>query len=322
MADTVEVPITRMRYDITMPLLDGRVEIPGVTLRLDPGPGAMVFGDVPALREGSFGLADLNLGYLPQMIEADWEVVALPVLSKRKSVLQFIWTRTDRGIDSPKDLEGKVIGTNSYATAITVFVRGLLQHRYGVDVSKLRWKANMKEHFPLYGESQVEFFEDRKGPVDRLLAGEVDAIITDVSDGKAWKTLESSSDIKLLFPNYVDEDFDIYQKTGMLTPVHVMVMSRTLDREHPELARSLYDAFETSKQLSYDDTLNDRAGFSVLNQREIFLEQAAKWGDPFKYGLSANRSQFETYFDYSAEQGVNKSKLRIEDVFAKSTLDT
>ena len=34
----MQLPISTMRYDITMPLLDGRVQIPGVELA--PGPTA------------------------------------------------------------------------------------------------------------------------------------------------------------------------------------------------------------------------------------------------------------------------------------------
>jgi 4,5-dihydroxyphthalate decarboxylase len=321
--ESIEVPIGRMRYDYMAPLYDGRVEIPGVTLKPGRGVGGMVTSDNPDLREGNFGVTDLNLGFLPQMIEAEWEVKALPVLSKRKPVLQFIWARTDRGINAPKDLEGKTVATAYYTTAITVFARGFLEHRYGVDLGKLRWKVGTKDYFPLHDESlQIEVYEDRKTPVDRLLAGEVDAILTDVSDRKAWETLATSSEIKLLFPNYMDEDFKIYQETGIYTPVHLVVMSKKLDAEHPELARKLFDAFEQAKQLAYDDALNDRAGFSVLYQREITFEQLAKWGDAFKYGMEANRSTFDTYFQYNLEQGIVKHPVSYEAAFAGSTLDT
>jgi 4,5-dihydroxyphthalate decarboxylase len=321
--EVIEVTLPRMRYDLVQPLLDGRVEIPGVALKEGRSPGGgMLSGDNPALREGDFGLTDFNWGFLPQALETGWEITALPVLSKRKPVLQFIWVRADRGINAPKDLEGKVVGTNTYTTAITIFARGFLQHRYGVDLSKLRWKANARDFFPVYGEAQLDYFEDRKSPVDRLLAGEVDAIISDVSDRKAWETMAKSSEIKLLFPNYMDEDFAMYQETGIYTPVHLIAMSRKLDRAHPDLARRLYEGFERAKQIALDDALNDRAGFSVLYQREITFEQQAKWGDPFQYGIKANRSTIDTYFAYNLEQGIVRSPIAYEAVFPASTLDT
>lgn len=322
MPDSIEVPITRMRYDMMLPLLEGRVEIPGVTLRVDRGPGSMIFADSPQLREGDFGLADLNIGYLPQVIEQDWEVVALPVVSKRKSVLQFVWVRTDRGIEAPKDLEGKTVVASSYTTGITTMVRGLLRERYGVDITTMRWKVDRPDFFRGYGEAQVEYFEDRKNPLDRLLAGDVDAMITDISDGKAWQTLETDPCIKLLFPNYPDEDFAIYREMGIYPPMHLMVMSRKLERGHPDLARTLFDAFLRSKEMAIEECLNDRAGFSVLYQREIFLEQAAKWGDPFAFGLKHDRRMFESYFRYAHEQGQTRSPIAPESAFAAGTLDT
>ena len=99
-------------------------------------------------------------------------------------------------------------------------------------------------------------------------------------------------------------------------------MSAKLDSEHPELARKLYDAFEQSKKIAYDDALNDRAGFAILYQREITFEQMAKWGDPFKYGIAANKSTFDTYFGYHLEQGTIKNPISFEAVFPASTLDT
>ena len=322
MPESIEVPITPMRYDIMLPLLEGRIDIPGVMLKVERGPGAMVFADNPQLREGDFGLVDLNIGYLPQVIEQDWEVVALPVISKRKSVLQFIWVRTDRGIETPKDLEGKTVVASSYTTGITTMVRGLLLERYGVDTSTMLWKVDRPDFFTGYTEARVEYWDERKNPLDRLLAGEADLMITDISDGRAWETLDASPEIKLLFPNYPDEDYAIYREMGIYPPMHLMVMSRKLDRAHPDLARRLFDAFQRAKDMSIEECLNDRAGFSVLYQRETFLEQRAKWGDPFAYGLSHDRRMFEAYMRYACEQGQTRTPLALDSVFAASTLDT
>ena len=92
----MQLPISTMRYDITMPLLDGRVQIPGVDL-VPTGTGSMVFNDVPALQSGDFGLWDLNLGYVLPAIEAGWEIVGLPLMVKRKPVYTFIYCRADAG---------------------------------------------------------------------------------------------------------------------------------------------------------------------------------------------------------------------------------
>ena len=319
----LEIDFPIMRYDHTMPLLEGRVEMEGVKLKPVKA-NSMVFNDVPELREGKFGLWDLNVGYLLPAIEAGWEIVALPVFSKRKPVYTYIFCRADRGIDQPKDLEGKRIATGSYPTSITTWVQGLLHDRHHVDVSRFCWVAvNNRRVFTLHKQVSIEAAKDpKKSPWNQLLDGEVDAIITDISDGKAFDTLEASPKVKRIFPDYREEDKKLYRETGIYTPMHQIVMSKKLDREHPELAGTLYRAFEQAKQLAYEDILNDRAGFSVVYLRERLVEQMRDWGDPWKYGLKANREMMDAFTRYNHDQGMIRSELSYREIFAASTLGT
>lgn len=321
--DGTELRFPIMRYDITAPFFEGRVEIEGFRLKPVRTP-SMVSREDPQLKQGDFGLLDLNLGYLLPAVEAGWEMVALPVFVKRKPVYQFIFCRADAGIATPKDLEGKRIGTRAYRTAITVWARGLLEEQHGVDLSRLRWVVWADEVFPIHDRSaRLERPADpRKSAVESLLGGEVDAIITDISDARLFEALETSPSVRRLFPNYMGEDLRLYRQTGIFTPVHVIVMSRKLDRQHPDLARRLFDAFEEAKRLAYEDILSDRAGFSVVYLRERLKEQMEQWGDPWKYGIQANRSTIDAFIRYNVSQGMVSSPLSCEDIFAKSTLDT
>src|SRR5262245_65013881 len=79
----VEFPV--MRYDITMPILEGRVAIDGVKLKPVKS-SSMINKEDPKMKAGDFGLCDLNIGYWLPAIESGWEIVALPVFSKRKPV--------------------------------------------------------------------------------------------------------------------------------------------------------------------------------------------------------------------------------------------
>jgi 4,5-dihydroxyphthalate decarboxylase len=321
-SDVLEVDISEMRYDITMPLFEGKVTVDGVKLK-PAKTSSMVFSDNPQLREGNFGLCDFNLGYFLPAIDAGWELIGLPVFSKRKPVYGSIFCRADSGIASPKDLEGKRIGTRQYRTAISVWVRGLLKERYGVDTSKMHWVAQTKEVFPNYdSRAQIEYADAQKTPVQRLIDGEVDAIITDISDQKLFEILENSDKVKRLFPNYVGEDEKLYRETGIFTPVHLIVMSKKLDRQFPDLAGKLFTGFEQAKTLAYEEVLGDRGGFSIVYLRERLQEQRERWGDPWKYGIKANRQTIDTFIRYNYEQGMIKGPLSYEKIFAGSSLDT
>ncbi len=47
-----------------------------------------------------------------------------------------------------------------------------------------------------------------------------------------------------------------------------------------------------------------------------------EWGDVWKHGMSANKNTIETFLDYNFEQGLTKTRLSPEQVFAAGTLDT
>lgn len=324
MAEEIEVQMPMMRYDITMPLIEGRILIDGVKLAPSrQAPGGTAFGEDSPLKTGEFGLVDLNMGSFLPAIEAGWELVGLPVFSKRKPVLTYVFCRAEAGINSPKDLEGKRVRSSLAGSAIAIWLKGLLRHRYGVDVEKITWVTG-REMWPSHNPGwKTEQMEGRKSAFDSLVDGDVDATMVDVSDGDLFEKLEHDPRVKRLFPNYLEEDRRLYQETGIYTPVHMIAMSRKLDRQHPDLAAKLYDAFERAKQTAYDDILSDRGGFSVVYLRERFLEQMRDWGDPFKYGVTANKATIDTFFgEYNPEQGVAQTAHGYEQMFASSTLDT
>jgi len=307
----VELPFPAMRYDITMPLVDGRVEIPGVRLNIGPT-NSMVMADVAALRTGDFGLWDLNLGYLLPAIQAGWQLMALPVFSKRKPAYQFIFCRRD--ITEPKQLEGRRVGARSYRTALTVWARGLLRHRHGVDVTKMQWVIWADEFFPVHDTATSITKVGGGSPVEALLAGDVDALITDISDVKLFRQLEGDERVHRLFDDYEAED----RKLGFYSPVHLIVISR----RHLDLARRVYDAFVEAKRLAEEDILSDRGPMSIVYLRERMKDQQAAWGDPYAHGLAANKAALDAFFGYNVEQGMVRQALSYEQVFAPGTLDT
>jgi len=316
----ITLPITNMRFDVTMPLFEGRVAIEGATLEpVQTTP--MVFADVPDLRTGDFGIWDLNMGYLLTAIEEGWEFAALPVFQKRKPVLQFIYVAD--GINSPRDLEGARIGTRQYRTSVTIWARGILAEHFGVDISGIKWAAGIDEFFPnLDSAGGIEKIDASASLPDMLINGEIDAMISDISDGALFDRLEAEPKVKRLFADYREQDLAMGTKTGFLPAMHLMVISAKLDRDHPGLALRAYQAFEEAKALSYEDIRNDRGGLPIVHMREAFDAQMAAWGDPLVGGIAANRSMIETFIRYNVEQGSIAAPIPLERIFAASVLET
>lgn len=313
------------RYDILQPLLQGRADLEGV--RICPsGPLEMAgFFDKPRFQNGDFGLLDINMGDVLPAIDAGWDMVCLPVFIKRKPVFNYLWVRSDRGIDSPPDLEGKTLATVGYSSAISVYTRGFLQHLYGVDLTRLRWLVNSLGAFSVHNPAiQVQVATGpARGTIQRLLDGEVDASTGDITDLKAWQALEGGSTVKRLFADYQAENLKLLREHGIYTPVHIIVMGGKLNREQPQLARTLYDAFERSRQVAYEDALSDATGYSIKSSmRELLRDEVSDLGEVLTHGISKNATVIETFLDYCQEQGVTRTRLSPEQVFATSTLST
>jgi 4,5-dihydroxyphthalate decarboxylase len=313
------------RYDILQPLLQGRVPIEGVTLKTTGPADAVRLYQDERLKAGDFGLLDTNWGDAAPAIDAGWEIACLPVFIKRKPVYNFLWVRADRGINAPKDLEGKLIATGGYTSAITIYTRGFLQHFHGVDISKLRWLLPAPPPLPLHtqGIAIDVATGPRKAPVQRLLDGEVDASTGDITDAKIWVELESNPNVRRMFPNYQEENERLWREHHIFTPVHMIFISRKLDREHPGLARRLYEAFNQSTEMAIADAQGDGTSYSlIINMRELLRQQLHTWGNVYAQGISANRDTIDAFLDYCAEQGVTGRRLSNEQFFASGTLDT
>src|SRR5205085_10417497 len=131
--------LPNFRYDIILPLMQGRVPIDGVILKPAGPLESAGYFDNPKFKNGDFGLLDTNWGDVIPAIDAGWDLVCLPVFIKRKPVFNYAWVRADRGINGPKDLEGKTVATVGYGSAISAYTRGFIQHDHGVDLHKLKW---------------------------------------------------------------------------------------------------------------------------------------------------------------------------------------
>jgi len=327
----VEIPLEaqgslpNFRYEIILPLMQGRVLIEGVTLKPSGPLETAGYFEQERFKAGDFGLLDTNWGDVITAIDAGWDLVCLPVFIKRKPVYNYAWVRADRGINSPRDLEGKTVATVGYGSAISVYTRGFLQHFYGVDLHRLRWLLPAAGRFNLHDATlQIEYASGpRKSPVQRLLDGEVDASTGDITDAKLWAALESSPLVKRLFPNYQEDTKRLYKERGIFTPVHIVLMGGKMHRANPGLARKLYDAFERSRELALEDALGDGSGPSMtIGNRELVRDQQREWGDIWKHGVSANKNTIDTFLDYCHEQGMTKSRMPLGRVFAQETLDT
>lgn len=319
----LEVQIPWMRYDVTMPLIEGRVTIDDVKLLPSRGTpnGTVLPADSP-LKSGEFDLCDLNIANWLPAIEAGWELIGLPIFTKRKHLYTYMFCRADGGINSPKDLEGKRVLSTITSSSVAIWSRALLETHHGVDIDVITW-VSPREQWPIHSSRwKIEPLDKRKTVVEVLLEGDADATMVDVSDRKLFQTLESDPRFKRVVPDYLEESARRIQETGIFYPVHMIVMSKNLDRRHPALAGKLCAAFAKAKLMAYDDLLDDRSGFTLFDIREKFQAQMRQMGDLFPQGLEGNRRAIDRFISQCRAQGVIRNDVTDDSIFAASSLDT
>src|SRR5258705_5524765 len=125
-------------YDRTRPLIDGRVQAEGIDLEIKVLRPRETFPRM--LENKAFEVSELSLGsYVSLIGRGDCPFVALPVALSKIFRHSCIYVRTDAGIRTPQDLRGKRVGTSQWSSTGLVFMRGMLQHDYGVKTRDMHW---------------------------------------------------------------------------------------------------------------------------------------------------------------------------------------
>ena len=100
------------------------------------GPKVANQGFKPMVREGTFDAGELAIGTFLQAKVYGKPLVLLPAVVMGRSQHHTIVYNHAKGELGPKDLEGRRVGVRSYTQTTGIWVRGILQHEYGVDLEQ------------------------------------------------------------------------------------------------------------------------------------------------------------------------------------------
>lgn len=314
-------------YDRTLALMSGRAGEGRIGLDYNVVPDiAELFKRVCA--DAEFEAAEISLSSLTSMISrGDDRYIGIPVFPSRCFRHSFIFVRGDR-IQEPADLAGKRIGVEEYGMTAAVWVRGVLEHDFGVPPSAIHWRFGglatpaRHERLPLELPDDVEL---EPIPADRaleemLFSGDLDAL---VATGIPAQFDHRRGPVKRLFENYLEVERDYFKRTGIFPIMHTVGVRRDVYERHPEAPGLLLDAFREAKELSRE-RLDDLHSLAVaLPWLGAELEQIEELfdGDPFPFGFEANARVLETLVGYSYEQGLSSRRVDPRELFAPEVLD-
>jgi 4,5-dihydroxyphthalate decarboxylase len=301
-------------YEIVRPLIDGKVEVDGVDLTIltdmDSATRHWRF-----LRNGEFDVAEVSSSSYLAARDNDWPFRAIPVFLHRRFRHGFMFINTTKGISKPSDLIGRRVGVKTLMTSAVLWMRGILQHEYGVPLDSIEWVAEIEDDVNVTLPPDIKYscLPNDKSVETMLAEGELDAVFH--SDFvKPFRAHDPR--VARLFPDSKAEEMAYYQRAGIFPIMHVVGIRQSLAEQHPWLAINLFRAFNEAKAIAMERMRNPRI-VPLAWYRAAWEEQEQILGpDPWEYGLTdKNRKILETLVSYSYEQGLIRTRPTLEQLF-------
>jgi len=247
MISNVPITIACGNYDRTRAIRDGRVTVEGCNVTFLPLYPEEIFHRAFVNQE--FDVCEISFSsYIRTVADGNAPYIGIPAFVSRVFRHSGIYVRTDGGIEKPEDLRGRRVGLPEYQITAVVWIRGILQHEYGVHPTEIQWRQGgqeqpgRKERTPLKPIPGVDLqtIPDDRTLVGMLEDGELDALFTARAPSSF---LAGKPHIRRLFPDFRAVEKSYFQKTGMFPIMHLVGIRRSLVEKYPWLPASLFKAF-------------------------------------------------------------------------------
>jgi len=255
------------------------------------GPKTAHDGFKAMIRDHAFDAGELAIiTYLQaKSFGKPWALLPLPISGRFQH--HCIGFNFEHGHLDPKDIEGRRVGVRSYTQTTGLWVRGILQHEYGVDLNKVTWltidEAHLAEH-----KDPVNCERLPKGSnlPQMMLNGEIAAAIL-------GNDMPKDPRVRTLIPAAHGAAETWYRREHVIPINHLFVVHQDLARQRPDVVREIFRVITESRALA-PDTIT--AALPPL-------------------GLEANRKGLEMAIDWAYEQKIIPQRLKVDDLFDDTT---
>ena len=274
----------------TMAMKDGRVKSDIVKFDFC-GPKVAHNGFKDMLRKNAYDAGELAIITYLQARAYNKPYVLLPAPVSGRSQHQCIGYNSALGHMNPKDIEGKKVGVRTYAQTTGLWVRGILQHQYGVDLNKVTWMTVEDSHLAEYTDPAncQRMAHDASIP-QMMLDGELAAAILGLDMPKDPR-------VKTLIPDPLGDAKAWYERDGIVPINHMFVVHQDISKKRPDVVKEIYRLLKESRALTEGGV---PAMFPPL-------------------GLEANRKQLQLAIDWSFEQKILPRRLTVDELFDDTT---
>jgi 4,5-dihydroxyphthalate decarboxylase len=329
MASPTKIRLASRCYDGVLPILRGQMRIPGFDLDIiETEDVAGMFG---GMFQGQYDVSEMSLGelvYYTSRNQANF--VAVPVFPSRMFRHGFLFCRKALRIRSPTELSGRKVGFLRWVQTAAIWMRGMLVEEYGVSAKETWWYVAAMHHWddadpgasvqPRDGSAIRWIQGPGKNASERachaLFDGELDALgITE----SQLPLLLASGAVKRLFENPGEVEASYFRKTKILPIMHVLALQKELVEKCPDLPEKLFRLYSPSKQWAQRWRHTIPSLVEAWPIHHLAEERRIFEGDPWAYGLEANRHVIDRFLSYCDAQGITARSLAAEDLFHPST---
>jgi 4,5-dihydroxyphthalate decarboxylase len=277
------------RYPHTRALADGRVQPAGFHLEFaDVEPVNRAFR--PMVERLAYDVSEMAIVTFLLAREHGKPLLGLPVPVVRGFHHRSIVCAVGSNIQDPGDLYGKRIGVRSFTQTTAVWVRGILQTEYDLDLASLTWVTQEGSHVAEY-QDPVNVIRVKSGRslAAMLQAGEIDAAIGLAAADRA--------DTRPVIADFEAAEAAWFARTGVYPINHMVVLRRSLAETHPDLSSRLFEAFVAARDVARQ--------VDAVAARSTGTLPGPLPGEPLPYGTGGlNRAAADAIAAMAHEQGL------------------
>jgi 4,5-dihydroxyphthalate decarboxylase len=266
-------------YDHTKGLKDGSISAPGMDFDfVEVSPITRAFRAMAT--QQAYDLAEMALVTYMLARVYNKPIVGLPIVLVRSSLLPGLVTSASSSSNAPSELNGKTLGIRSYTQTSGVWVRGILQDGFGVDLSSLKWVTFEGSHLDEYADpANVSRAPEGANTADMVKDGSLFAAIG----------LPASEGLRPYLADPAAAEAEWAKASGVRTVNHILTLKQSLVDADPALPAKITDLFERARS-------GDGAAVPPI-------------------GVEPNRKAFETLARYAYEQKVTPKQFSLEELF-------
>ncbi len=289
MSSAVTLKTNLADYPVTVAMKDGRVS--SNLVKLDCcGPAVANKAFKAMVRQNQYEAGELAIITYLQARAWGYPFVMLPAPISGRFQHHCIGFNRELAQLKPRDIEGRKVGVRTYSQTTGLWVRGILQHEYGVDLDKVTWMTIEDAHVTEYHDpANCQRLPAGSKLANMMMSGELAAAILGGDMPK------DDPRVQTLIPDPHNAAKAWYQREGVIPINHVFVVRKELSKERPDVVREIYRM--------------------IVESRKFAPESATR--PPF--GLEANRKGLQLAIDWSYEQKIIPRRLSVDELFDDTT---